>query len=95
MTNIKKCVGCGSIMQSLDETKLGYVRESKFESSEYCEKCFKMKHYGNISMLSRLSYLVFTSFHCSYSLGYCLENNRNVEICTQQSSDLVYLYYSI
>lgn len=49
MTNIKKCVGCGSIMQSSDETKLGYVRESKFESSEYCEKCFKMKHYGKTS----------------------------------------------
>lgn len=49
MTSIKKCVGCGSIMQSSDESKLGYIRENKYETAEYCEKCFKMRHYGNVS----------------------------------------------
>lgn len=46
MTNIKKCIGCGIELQSKDLNKAGYIRENKYETASYCEKCFKIKNYG-------------------------------------------------
>lgn len=42
----KVCFGCGAKMQCTDIKKPGYIREDKFEVSEYCERCYKMIHYG-------------------------------------------------
>ena len=42
----KICFGCGSKLQCTDPSKDGYVPESKIETSEYCQRCFKMIHYG-------------------------------------------------
>lgn len=44
----RKCVGCGSILQIIDKTKEGYVKENKIEEALYCERCFKIKNYGEI-----------------------------------------------
>ncbi len=50
---IKKCKGCGSILQSKNETLIGYVRKDKLLSAEYCERCFKIKHYGVSSIIEK------------------------------------------
>ena len=49
----KKCIGCGSLMQSDDQNSKGYIRKDKIENSIYCENCFKLIHYGKISEINR------------------------------------------
>ncbi len=40
------CFGCGVKLQSNDENKEGYIPEDKKESGQYCQRCFKIIHYG-------------------------------------------------
>ncbi len=42
----KICYGCGATLQSLDKEKEGFIIEKKLEEGIYCERCFKMIHYG-------------------------------------------------
>lgn len=42
----KICYGCGIKLQSVDKEKKGYVPAEKLETSEYCQRCFRMIHYG-------------------------------------------------
>lgn len=42
----KKCLGCGAIMQTKDEDRVGYVSLKKIDSAKYCERCFKLINYG-------------------------------------------------
>lgn len=42
----KKCIGCGSILQSKNNKEKGYIREDKLKDSSYCERCFKIIHYN-------------------------------------------------
>lgn len=42
----KICYGCGAKLQFKDASKPGYVKEEKYEDSKYCERCFKLIHYG-------------------------------------------------
>jgi ribosome biogenesis GTPase A len=42
----KICYGCGSKLQSEDNTKEGYVPKEKLEEAVYCQRCFKIMHYG-------------------------------------------------
>lgn len=41
----RKCMGCGSVFQSEDSKKQGYVRQEKLNDAVYCERCFRLKHY--------------------------------------------------
>ena len=43
---IKKCLGCGAIMQMQDKNKIGYINEEKYMDAKYCERCFKLINYG-------------------------------------------------
>ena len=45
----KVCFGCGSIQQSDNELNPGYIPENKLESANYCKRCFRLTHYGEIS----------------------------------------------
>lgn len=49
----KKCHGCGAIMQCEDKEKLGYTPDFKIETSDYCERCFKIMHY-NLKEVTKL-----------------------------------------
>ncbi len=49
----KKCIGCGLILQSEDKTKPGYIIEKKLESANYCERCFKVIHYGEAKVIEK------------------------------------------
>ncbi len=42
----KKCIGCGTILQSTNQNEKGYIREDKIKDSSYCERCFKIIHYN-------------------------------------------------
>ena len=50
---IKKCIGCGSFLQTEDKTKEGYINSKVYEKANYCERCFKITHYGEISVLEK------------------------------------------
>ncbi len=49
----KKCLGCGSTLQTEDVDKEGFVKSSVYEKSDYCERCFKIMHYGEYSVLDK------------------------------------------
>ncbi len=51
--NNKKCVGCGSVLQTDNVNKEGFVRSNVYDKSLYCERCFKIKHYGEYSVLDK------------------------------------------
>ncbi len=51
--NDKKCIGCGSILQTDNVNKEGFVRSNVYDKSLYCERCFKIKHYGEYSVLDK------------------------------------------
>lgn len=40
---IKRCSGCGVILQDIDKDKVGYVNDL---SNNLCMRCFKLKHYN-------------------------------------------------
>lgn len=42
----KICAGCGIKLQYEDKEKQGYIPKSKYENSVYCQRCFRMTHYG-------------------------------------------------
>ncbi len=40
------CIGCGSKFQTLDKNKEGYINPKVYEKATLCERCFKIKYYG-------------------------------------------------
>ena len=42
----KRCVGCGALLQSYDQSKPGYIPES-VDSPRYCMRCFRIIHYND------------------------------------------------
>lgn len=46
----KKCNGCGAILQSIFKDKEGYISEN-VKSKNLCERCFKIKNYGECSII--------------------------------------------
>ena len=42
----KECLGCGSVLQTESPGKEGFVKSSVYDKSSYCERCFKIKYYG-------------------------------------------------
>ena len=42
----KKCIGCGSILQTENPNALGYIREDIIKEAKYCERCFKIINYN-------------------------------------------------
>lgn len=46
---IKKCLGCGAIIQSTDPLKPGYVKALVADLDEvFCTRCYRMKHYNEM-----------------------------------------------
>ena len=44
---MKKCAGCGVILQTENKEELGYIPPNKINEAKYCERCFKLTHYNN------------------------------------------------
>lgn len=51
--NKKECKGCGSILQTGYPGQEGFVKLSVYDKSDYCERCFKIMHYGEYSVLDK------------------------------------------
>ena len=45
---MKKCKGCGIVLQTKDRQGLGYVVDME---QDYCRRCFRLSHYGDTSDL--------------------------------------------
>lgn len=45
---MNRCAGCGKELQAIDSNMDGYVKESMLNKAEYCERCFKLKYYGQV-----------------------------------------------
>ena len=41
----KKCVGCGILLQDVDDSKPGYTKEL---GMDYCQRCFKLRNYNEL-----------------------------------------------
>ena len=46
---MKKCVGCGAILQYTDKRALGYTEN---ENQVLCQRCFQLKNYGTYKKVS-------------------------------------------
>ena len=42
----KKCLGCGALLQYYNNSLEGFIDESKYETATICERCFRIKNYG-------------------------------------------------
>ena len=40
---MNKCIGCGAVLQNTDSNSVGYVKKI---DSKLCERCFKIRNYG-------------------------------------------------
>lgn len=50
----KVCIGCGSKLQTLDKNKEGYINPKVYEKATLCERCFKIKYYGEAYVTDNL-----------------------------------------
>lgn len=44
---MKKCKGCGAILQNDNESLIGYVKKIE---QDYCMRCFRLTHYGDLTI---------------------------------------------
>lgn len=44
---MKKCLGCGAVLQTDDISKKGYV---KLITQNYCQRCFRLTHYNDLTI---------------------------------------------
>lgn len=49
----KKCMGCGALMQCIYPDKEGYIEEKKYSSADICERCFRIKYYGDYKLVNK------------------------------------------
>lgn len=55
----KKCIGCGASFQTEDIEKDGYVRKENYDISTLCERCFKIRNYGEYKIIEKTNYDFF------------------------------------
>ena len=47
MEEIKRCKGCGAVLQNSDPSLPGYVIDLKYD---YCQRCFRLTHYNDLKI---------------------------------------------
>ena len=47
---MNKCIGCGAILQTINEQEEGYVKNSDLD---LCERCFRIKNYNDYKIISK------------------------------------------
>lgn len=68
---IKRCYGCGAILQDKDPDEKGYIPTDKLEGDEnLCERCFKLRHYSKFKATGdiQIDYLTMLS-NCQKDKG--------------------------
>lgn len=49
----KKCRGCGASFQIEDPLKEGFIKKENLEKSTLCERCFKIRNYGEYQKITK------------------------------------------
>ncbi len=49
----KKCLGCGAFFQCEDKNKEGYIKKEKISTALICERCFRIKNYGEYKIIKK------------------------------------------
>ena len=49
----KKCIGCGATLQTINTEEIGYVKEQNLEKSSLCERCFRIRNYGDYKVVTK------------------------------------------
>lgn len=45
----QKCIGCGSILQTIDKSAEGYIPASGLDKEEpICQRCYRLRHYNEV-----------------------------------------------
>lgn len=50
---MRKCKGCGANLQFIDSSKEGFIQEKNYEKSELCERCFRIRNYGEYKKIEK------------------------------------------
>ncbi len=50
---IKKCIGCGAILQTEEIAMDGYIQKQNYDNSLFCERCFKIRNYGEYKVMEK------------------------------------------
>ena len=48
---MKRCIGCGAVLQTKNEKSIGYIPKEKKESAKLCLRCFRILHYNDLKMV--------------------------------------------
>lgn len=43
---MKKCLGCGALLQTSNPKRVGYIDKDVLNKAKYCQRCFKITHYN-------------------------------------------------
>lgn len=49
----KKCIGCGALFQTVDNTKEGYIKKEDKNKAVICRRCFRIKNYGDYQIVNK------------------------------------------
>lgn len=49
----KKCRGCGAKFQTQNPEKEGFIKEENLDKSTLCERCFKIRNYGEYQKITK------------------------------------------
>lgn len=76
----KTCRGCGSVLQTTDSSKPGYIPQNKFEESYYCERCFRVIHYNEkrIAELDNINDEIITKINKEAKYVYFMLDFLNI-----------------
>lgn len=76
----KKCIGCGSILQTTNLKQKGYIKEEKINNSLYCERCFKIIHYNEkiVTELENINEYIITEVNKKAKYVYFLIDLLNI-----------------
>ena len=48
----KKCLGCGSVLQTDNSLKEGYISKDAYSNAILCQRCFRIKNYGDYQIIN-------------------------------------------
>lgn len=76
----KKCIGCGSNLQTTNKEKQGYIKQEKYETSSYCERCFKIIHYNEkiVTTLENINEYILETINKKAKYVYFLIDFLNI-----------------
>lgn len=72
---VRRCYGCGAILQDKDPNEVGYIPPEKFKDDDdtLCERCYKLRHYSK--------YKAFGDFTIDYVTILSKAKEENALVC--------------